>query len=56
MANRFGKWPHEVLLLEPGELALASACVEAADAESASRVMRAKGKKGVVFPVVSLRV
>jgi len=52
MAQRFGKWPHEVIGLDPFELALASACVEAADAESASRVARAK----MVFPVVSLRV
>ena len=56
MANRFGKWPHEVIALDPAELALASACVEAADAETASRVARAKGIKAMVFPVVSMRV
>ena len=43
-------------MLDPLQMALASACVEAADAESFSRLQRARNNGNMVFPIVSLRV
>lgn len=54
MAARYGKWPHEVLDLDPVEMALASACVEAADAACSHRVKQIQAAGGMAFPVVNV--
>ena len=39
IAKTYGKWPHEVLNLEPFELAIAEACIQQADATTALNIM-----------------
>lgn len=55
IARRYGKWPHEVLRLSPGELSIALSTLDAGDsavAEMVGRISRTKG--GMVFPVVTI--
>lgn len=52
MAKRYGKLPHEVLALEPFELAIATICMGHGQALSRQMIQRITSDKGMVFPVV----
>ncbi len=52
IASAYGRWPHEVLALEPAELALACACVEQWDASRAQRLTQMQGRGVMVFPTI----
>ena len=47
LAKRYGKWPHEVLALDPEQLGYALACAQQADATRSQMVERVHP-----FPVV----
>lgn len=42
VASAYGKWPHEVLGLDPEQLGLALSCVQAADRSRAAMIKASK--------------
>lgn len=56
IARRYGKWPHEVLLLDPFELALAGLCLQGAAKRAAERARAARRHPllGGPIPVLDL--
>lgn len=55
VAVAYGHWPHEVLELEPAQLALAVACVDQWEASTAQAVQRATSAGAMIFPTLAVR-
>lgn len=51
-ARRYGKWPHELLELEPWQEGLAVLCTIRAAIQTAANIEQAK----LVFPTVSMEI
>jgi len=55
LASKLGKWPHEVLELDPWQLGLAMMCYQQADATSAQLLERMAQKGTPIFPTVCIK-
>lgn len=51
LAKRYGKWPHEVLDLDPYQLSVALICAKAGQGFARGLQDRIERNRGVVFPV-----
>ena len=55
LSSKLGKFPHEILELNPWQLGLCMLCYQQADATSAQLLERMANSGTMVFPVVNLR-
>ena len=55
LATKLGKWPHEVLELDPWQIGLAMMCYQQADATSAQLLERMANAGTPVFPAVVIK-
>ena len=54
-STKLGKYPHEILELDPFEMGLLMLCYQQADATSAQMMQRLNNAGSPVFPVVVLK-
>jgi hypothetical protein len=54
LAARYGKWPHEVMELDAGELAIAVLCASAGRALTQRMAQDIAGQKGLVVFAIDL--